>query len=241
MLLIQYWHAEEIPDYVANWSASFRTHNPGLDHRIFNQTSAEAFIANNFGPREVAAFRACAVPSMQADYLRYCATLTLGGIYSDADFRCVGALKSLHDGTEGGTLFIRRDRGVVVCNLFAFRSPGHPFLRLALEIATARIERRDPGDDSWHATGPAIFTYMYYLFHAGSIEAFIKQFAGHKDRDYSKFLAEIVGDYSRIRQAFDGIRVLPFEETKTWIVLGTPAPYKKTNIHWTNWQGSIFR
>jgi hypothetical protein len=241
ILLIQYWHTEEIPDYVASGCASFRTHNPGLDLRIFNHATAEEFIANKFSPREVAAFRALAVPSTQSDYLRYCAVLTLGGIYSDTDFRCVGALKSLHDGTEGGTLFYRRDRGAVVGNFFAFRSPGHPFLRLALEIATARIERRDPRDDSWLAAGPAIFTYMYYLFRAGSIEAFIGEFSGDEyARDYPEFLAEVVGKYSRITQAFEGIRVLPFEETKAWIALA-PAPYKKTNIHWTNWRGSIFR
>jgi hypothetical protein len=242
MLLIQYWHTEEIPDYVAEWSASFRMHNPGLNHRIFNHATAEAFITDNFTPREVAAFRALAVPSTQSDYLRYCAVLTLGGIYSDTDFRCVGALDSLRDGTVGGTLFYRRDRGVVVGNFFAFASPGHRFLRLALDIATARIERRDPKDDSWLAGGPAIFTYMYYLFHAGSIESFIRAYRGDEyARDYPQFLADVVGEYSRITEAFDGIRVLPFEETKAWIVPVVGAPWKKTEAHWTNWKGSIFR
>ena len=99
MLLIQYWHSEEIPDYIADWSASFRTHNPGLDHLIFDPATAETFIAKHFSPREVAAFRALAIPSTQASYLRYCAVLTLGGIYSDADFRCVGSLKSFQGAT----------------------------------------------------------------------------------------------------------------------------------------------
>jgi len=242
MLLIQYWHTEELPDYVADSSASFRTHNPGLDHRIFNEASAEAFIATNFSPREVAAFRALAVPSTQANYLRYCAVLSLGGIYSDTDFRCVGPLNSLQAGTQGGTLFCKRDHGVVVNNFFAFKSPRHPFLRLALDIATARIEKRDPKDNSWRACGPAIFTYMYRLFQAGSVETFLRGFAERRERErnYSEFLGRMVGEYSRIEQAFDGIRVLPFEEAKEWVIAAA-APHKKTNMHWTKWPGSIFR
>jgi hypothetical protein len=240
MLLIQYWHTEALPDYVGESTASFRTRNPDLDHRIFRHSTAEAFIAANFGPREVAAFRAVAPPATQADYLRYCAVLNLGGIYCDTDFRCVGALDSLQAGSEGGTLFYRRDRGVVVNSFFAFASPGHPFLRLALELATARIERRDPRDSSWHTCGPAIFTWMYYLFHAGSIEAFIREFSDDEyQRGYREFLAAVVGEYSRITHAFDGIEVRPFEEARAWIA-PAPAPHKKTNVHRTRWQGSAF-
>jgi mannosyltransferase OCH1-like enzyme len=242
MLLIQYWHTEEIPDYVAESSESFRAHNPGLDHRIFNEASAEAFIADNFSPREVAAFRAVVPPSTQANYLRYCAVLTLGGIYSDTDFGCVGPLNSLQAETEGGTLFYKRDRDVVVNNFFAFRSPGHPFLRLALDIATARIERRDPSDNSWRLCGPRIFTYMYRLFRAGSVEAFMTEFGERSERarNYSEFLEGVFGEYSRITEAFDGIRLLPVEEMKEWVVPAA-APHKKTSMHWTKWQGSIFR
>ena len=241
MLLVQYWDTEDVPNYLAAWFASFREHNPGLDHRIFNQVSAETFIASNFTQREVTAFRACAVPSMQSDYFRYCAVLTFGGVYSDADIRCVGSLTTLLDATEGGTVFAKPN-GNVNCNFFAFRSAGHPFLRLALDIATARIERRDPKDSAWLATGPAIPTYMHRLFQAGSIEAFIRQSKGGKHRDYPEFLAEVVGEYSQIKRAFEGIRVLSFEDRKAWVVgTGRWALWKQTSVHWTKRRGSLFR
>ena len=240
MLLVQFWDKEEIPGSIADGFASFETHNPGLDHRIFSQATAAEFIELNFTPREVAAFRACAVPSMQADYFRYCAILTLGGMYSDADFHCVGSLRTLEDEPVSGTLFVRSN-GNVPCNFFAFRSAGHPFLKLALQIATARIERRDAMDDAWLATGPAITTYMYHLFGAGSIDAFLREFPGDEyTRDYPAFLAEVVGDYARVAKCFAGVRVLPFNEAKAWI-RSTKPPYKQTDVHWTRWQGSIFR
>jgi hypothetical protein len=240
MLLIQYWDTEDIPTYIAELFRSFRTHNPGLNHRIFGRASAEDFIAENFTSREVAAFRACAVPSMQADYFRYCAVLTMGGVYADADFRCVGSLKRINNGSEDGTLFVKPN-GNIPCSFFAFQSPGHNFLKLALEIATVRIEERDPKDDAWLATGPAITTYMYHLFRAGSIDVFLKQFSGDDYvRNYPEFLANVVSGYSRIEQAFNGILVLPFAEAKTWVRPVQP-PYKETSVHWTRWQGGIFR
>lgn len=244
MFLIQYWDTKELPDYIATRFESFRTHNPGLEHRIFDQASVEEFLETHFGPREVAAFRACAVPSMQSDYLRFCSVLTLGGIYCDADFLCVGPLTPLGSGVGGleGVLFSMPDN-VVQSNFFAFRSPGHPFLRLALEIATTNIERRNPEDDAWLTTGPGITTYMHYLFQAGSIEAFLEQFPGDEYvRDYPQRIAEVIGEHSRTVQAFNGVSVLPFEVTKAWIAgAKPPLPYKTTPIHWTNWEGSIFK
>ena len=97
MLLFQYWDTEDVPNYIADWFASFRKHNPGLDHRIFDQNSAETFIASNFTQREVAAFRACAVPSMQSDYFRYCAVLNFGG----SVLRCRYSVRRFSDDAPG--------------------------------------------------------------------------------------------------------------------------------------------
>src|SRR5690348_1645791 len=86
--IIQYWHSEQVPEQIAELTATFRDLNPALPHLVFSEAKAEEFIAEHFEAREVAAFRSCAVPAMQADYFRYCAALALGGIYSDVSFYC---------------------------------------------------------------------------------------------------------------------------------------------------------
>lgn len=106
MHLFQYWHSQQIPDYITPLLASFRRHNPSADYAVFDAASAGALIASCFSAREVQAFRACRVPSMQADYFRYCAVLAHGGVYVDADMECVGAIEPLFEYKFGdGALF----------------------------------------------------------------------------------------------------------------------------------------
>lgn len=99
--LIQYWHQSSVPPSIERLSGSFRAHNPEMRHMVFSEATATDFIEERFGAREAAAFLACAVPAMQADYLRYCAVYALGGMYFDADCRCVASLRPLFDACGG--------------------------------------------------------------------------------------------------------------------------------------------
>lgn len=111
--IIQYWDSGSPPEEVAELIETFREHNPDTPHLVFSESEAERFIAEHFGPREVEAFRACALPAMQADYLRYCAVFALGGIYADADCECHRALQPLVDRSEGGHLFLNHATRII--------------------------------------------------------------------------------------------------------------------------------
>jgi Glycosyltransferase sugar-binding region containing DXD motif len=259
--VIQYWDGETPPSYLAGPLASFRDLNPDFEHRIFSEAHAERFIAAHFTGRELEAFRSCAVPAMQADYFRYCSVLALGGVYADVDYWCTAPLRQLLESLDGGQIFL--GKGIHDLNglqtervwngLFAFRRPGHPFLRLTLDIATANVEARiaeriwsvgeNVREAIWLTVGPGIFTLLRFIHEWGSFDAFVANVAGSVAEPFGELYCEVVGDYPRLAAAFEGIRVAPFEEIWHWVedVPASALPYKQTGAHWHNHKAAIFR
>jgi hypothetical protein len=256
----QYWNTEPPPEYMDGLFASFRDLNPEFSHRVFSEAQTERFVAERFGAREAAAFRACAVPSMQSDYFRYCAVLALGGVYADADFRCIRSLRPLVDRPDAGEIFLspslHTHNGIttrrVWSQFFAFREPGHPFLRLALELATVNMEERVSEkvwpvgekviESIWLTVGPGIFTMMMYMRDLGSFDAFREAVAGSDAEPFSALYCEVVDDYDRIPEAFEGVRVSSHEEMIHWIRdPEEQLDYKQTDAHWHNVRTEIFR
>lgn len=255
--LIQYWDAESPPDDVAELLALAASQNVGMRPLVFNRASAEDFLAEHFSAREVAAFRACAVPAMQADYLRYCAVFALGGVYLDADFRSVAPLQKLLP-DRGGRLFGRPEipsgwpqdlfgenprvgpYRIVANSAFLFTAPHHPLLGLAIELATGNVERRI-AEDVAVTTGPGIFTAMYLLDRLGSIDAFLDYAAGGVLGPTATLFCEVVGSHERVAAALADVQISPFAETREAVIeAGESLAYKSTDVHWVNHRRSIF-
>jgi mannosyltransferase OCH1-like enzyme len=246
--LVQYWHESRHPPGIAELLRSFRDHNDRLEQHVFDEASARKFISDRYGPRELEAFDACAIPAMQADYFRYCVMLALGGIYADADLRCHGAIDGLLEGPEDGRLVAKLDALMIqgrpsahVFNgLFAFRRPGHPFLALALDLATAGIERR-VAESVWVTTGPGVFSAICLIGELGSLESFRELSAGQPA--VADLVCEVAGDFSRIAEALAGVRVSSVEATTLPVSrrAEVPLPHKAADTHWLNAQSSIFR
>jgi hypothetical protein len=256
----QYWHAESVPSEVATLLNTFREQNPDLVHEVFDEAGARALIRSSLSMREVGAFDACAVPAMQADFFRYCAVLKLGGVYSDADYRCVSSLRPLIGGDSCGELFCRPETYVldgqplrrVLNGFFVFSEPGHPLLELAIDVATANVEQRigervwgvgeNVKENIWMSVGPGIFTTLHYLNVLGSFDRLIRVTAGTPAEHFMDLYCEVIGTPDRVTAAFDGVRVSPFEEMWRWIAHPeAPLPYKGTGIHWKNVTTPIFK
>jgi hypothetical protein len=246
--LIQYWHDENVPSEVEELFSRVSEHNPDMRQMIFSQTTARAFIKTHLGAREVAAFEACAVPAMQADYFRYCAVHVLGGFYCDADCICSGSLLSLLD-ANGIVVKSMRMSETLNNNLFAFRDPGHLFPKLAMDIATAAIENRLRENVS-AVTGPFIFNLLWRGFKRGSLAGWLREAEGSsglvgEKESVARQVEAIrlaVGDYSRLASAFDGVRVLAWADILDVITPGSnQLAYKETRNHFPNWEGSIYR
>jgi hypothetical protein len=141
--------------------------------------------------------------------------------------------------TGRGRLF-RGKLGNVINGVFAFGSPGHPFLELALEIATINIERRH-FDHVYPTTGPPIFMTLAWLPKLGSFDALIEQAATTPFKDFVRRYCETIGDYTRVERAFEGIEIATTMEHARFICSpGVPLPYKSSDTHWVNFKGSIF-
>lgn len=252
--LIQYWHDPDVPADVAKLVALVGERNPELRHLVFNEGSARELIAQHLTPRELAAFGTCAAPALQADYFRICAVYVLGGVYCDVDCYCKGSLASLLE--PEGTVFFLDTRGVpwlVAIDVFGFKAPRHPLLKLALDISTTAIESRFTEHLPFVA-GQPVFTLLSEALKCGSLDAHLRQLhegvagfakgpteasAMHR---HLHSIREVVGSHSRVVEAFAGVRVAPISELEEIVERGGGhLAYKKTADHFPYWRGSIFR
>lgn len=244
--IIQYWHDEDVPDYIRELFDAFRTHNPKLQHRVFSEATADTFIAENLGKRELEAFRACAVPALQADYFRLCGVYVLGGVWCDADILCVSSLSPLLNGHEGGELFWY-PTGQAVCNgFFIFSQRRHPLLKLAIDIATAQIENRiservDVVAGSW------VFTVLVEAQRSGSFDAWLDSASGQmlqpfrRKPHHKENLRRLIED-SQLGEAFQSVSVQPRSKLDGLLLHPVPnLPYKNSESHFLNFKGSIYR
>lgn len=241
--------------------ATFAGRNPGLRQCLFSEASAAAFIAEQLPARNAAAFAACAQPTSQADYLRYCAAYVKGGLCVDADVRCLGDLRPLIEGPRRGIVFGQRDPlprripglppwpysvgpyETLINGIFVFTKPRDPLLALAIEVATANIENRvaDGPKGIWLTTGPGVFTSFYLLHRLGSIDAFLDYAVGTIVEPSAPLFCEVVEDFARVEAAFEGIEMVAVEDLQgTLEHVGIPRSSRRES-HWSRPEGSIFR
>jgi hypothetical protein len=83
---------------------------------------------------------------------------------------------------------------------------------------------------------------MCFIHDWGSFDAFVEGVAGSPAEPFAQLYCEVVGEYSRIAEAFEGVRVSPSEAMFSWVGHPhSPLPYKETDVHWHNVKSAIFR
>ena len=180
--LVRFWHDPyDVPPDVRVCMESWDgLRDEGFWFRMFGDASASAYIAERYGPRELAAFARCRHPAMRSDYLRMCFVLAEGGLYVDADDVLLGDgwKEVFRDGTlkvqplcydvaAGGmvpaselrlTDLPTDDRIFYVNNNPIAAPAGHPVLRQALARATDSLLGEDPAPEIQSTTGPGSLT-----------------------------------------------------------------------------------
>jgi hypothetical protein len=191
--LIQFWHdSNDVPPDVSECLETWNIlTDHGFDFRMFNDASAEAYVAARYGQREVEAFARCRHPAMRSDYLRMCFVLAEGGLYVDADDVFLGEcwtrlfsdgklkIQALcYDTTTGNMLppsqlrlvDLRISGRIFYVNNNPLAAPaGHPVLRLALARSTEILLGGDPTPEIQSTTGPGNLTAAL-VAHARDLE-----------------------------------------------------------------------
>ena len=232
MKLIQYWDTGEPPDEVIGWLESFRAMNPDMETFCFNRGGASWFIRKRFGPRERAAFEACAVPAMQADYFRLAALVAWGGVWADLDNVCAAPLVGLLRGAPEGIIPVIGNR-LTNCFLAAWE-PGNPFFRACLDLATERIERRIERG-VYDITGPGVLNAVRLAI--GAIPEDNPHLQLTWEPPYTP--TPVLADPAAVREALLGLTRVHVLSLEPWLQ-PVEAAYKDTPDHWLHWTGSIY-
>jgi tetratricopeptide (TPR) repeat protein len=162
-LIHQYWDMPALPAEVAELMRSWRLENPGWSYRRHDRASARQYLIEHGMPEAARAFAAARQPAQQADLFRLAILLLEGGVYADADDRCVAPL----DEALGGVEFLSWQEGLgSVGNNFIAVVPGHPVIASALEQAMEAMFRGD-AETMWMSTGPGLLSRSLVQYLAG--------------------------------------------------------------------------
>jgi tetratricopeptide (TPR) repeat protein len=153
--IMQFWTDPEPPPDVAALMQSWQRQNPGHAYRLFNTVSAAAFLEEHHPAAVRAAFRAAREPALKADLFRLAWLSTEGGLYADADDRCLRPLDPLLSPPARFVSFM--EEFATLGNNFLAAVPHHPIIEDALARAVEAIGRGDH-DIIWLATGPGLLT-----------------------------------------------------------------------------------
>ena len=155
--VVQFWDSARTPDDILGHLQSWSEANPGFQHRVFNDNSAEAFIAEHCEAEVLTAFRMAGFPFLRADLFRLAFLCVHGGIYADADDHCRHDLSPwLKPGVQ---LLLYQEEWGTLGNNFLAAAPNHPFLRRALAFATDSILNRQGGVRL--VSGPGALTTVF--------------------------------------------------------------------------------
>ena len=242
MKLFQYWDSPTPPAEVASWIEGFRTGNPEFEHVLFDEGSATEFIARHYGPREVAAFKACAVPAMQADFIRLCAMDVHGGVYVDADNQSIKPLSELIAQAPRSMMFTWM--GMVNNGFLLFRDPHDPFVRACLALTVENIEARR-FETEFTSTGPGVFNAIRGLIDPATLTAVRAAFdnpmaSAWGFEELLQIAAASVPLTPVLVEAYGAVTLINALAASPWIGADQPA-YKETTRHWLRWTGPIYR
>ena len=154
-IIMQFWDRAVIPEGIGELMASWRARNPDHDHQIFDDARARAWLETHYPPEVLLAYRRSREAAQKSDIFRLAWLARQGGIYADADDRCLRPLATILP--AGARLVLSQEVLGTAGNNFIAVTPGHPVIELALVLAVNAVNRGD-NDGVWYSTGPALLT-----------------------------------------------------------------------------------
>lgn len=152
--IVQFWDNTPPPEIV-DMMASWQIQNPDYEILLFNDATAQTYIEGHFPRPVLDAYLRSKEPAQKADLFRLAYLLREGGVYADADDRCLCPLAGLL--TPQMRFVVHQEDLGTVGNNFIATAPGHPVLIRALRDVVEAINRGD-SDLLWLSTGPGLLT-----------------------------------------------------------------------------------
>jgi tetratricopeptide (TPR) repeat protein len=154
-LITAFWDQPDVPADVEAMMQSWRTCNPGHEWRRFDTARAQDYLAAKFPGPVLGAFQRVREVPQKADIFRLAVLVAEGGVYADADDRCLRPLDNLVP--HGANLVLPQEEFGCAGNHFLAAAPGHPVLQAALRTVAAAINRGD-NEIPWLLSGPGLLT-----------------------------------------------------------------------------------
>ncbi|MDR6951861.1 putative Zn-dependent protease [Ancylobacter sp. 3268] len=198
----QFWDTPEIPDDVMTLMGSWRARNPGWSYTLHSLDSAREWLRQISDSQLLRAFRQMPTIAGKVDLLRLAVLFAEGGVYADADDRCLAPLDSV---IAGRGLVLRQEHYGSIGNNFIAVRPHHPIIGQALEDAVSAVLRGDR-ESIWLSTGPGLMT---------------RTVATH-----------LVDDPRRVEALGRDLLVLDQPEITRFCVSGCRVSYKHTARNW---------
>lgn len=262
--VIQFWHSGRLPADIRAAYADWAIHAADFELLRFDARAAETLLEQHYSPREVDAFRRCALPSMASDYFRYHAIHALGGFYVDAGWRPLASISRLiqtvHDPAKDGFIFVIPHSLVedpliqklgtlnidVPLNGFIYAAtPGCALLRLASQLATRNVERR-VAEKLAYVTGIGVLVCLANAdrYASGADYLAALRAAAEADAEFLPALAVFAGfvdevGFPAVTAAASGMRLAPFRSIRQVLQRTDIGGRRKT--HWSQHGGSIYR
>jgi predicted Zn-dependent protease len=150
-----FWDRPQLPGDIEAMMQGWRARNPGYEWRRFDEAQARDYLAAKFpGPVTQAYQRVREIPQ-KADIFRLALLVAEGGVYVDADDRCLRPLDNLLP--RGANLVLPQEEFGCAANHFLAASPGHPVLQAALRAVVTAVNRGD-NEIPWLLSGPGLLT-----------------------------------------------------------------------------------
>lgn len=162
--LFQYWDSKEIPDQVAGVMNENQILNPDFTYKKFNEAEARSYLREKGESEALRSFQIAPHAAAKADIFRLAVLWHEGGIFLDADDRC---LNPLHTFIDLGCRFVGyQEKMMSVGNNFLAVRPKDPIIRDALQSATVAFSATQ-GESIWLSTGPGAITRAVALHGTG--------------------------------------------------------------------------
>ncbi|CCD91743.1 hypothetical protein BRAO375_1700014 [Bradyrhizobium sp. ORS 375] len=155
--IVQFWDHEP-PQDVVELMQTWKTLNPAFDLIRFDDSEATGLIERDHGDEVLSAYKRARMPAQKADIFRLAYLATHGGIYADADDRCLAPIDTFV--SPRATLVVYQESYGSIGNNFIAVAPRHPVILRALRLAVTGLNRGDH-DLVWLATGPGLLTRAF--------------------------------------------------------------------------------